>query len=439
MKKQYSALVGSLLSVGMISNAWALGGANFGNEALSARTAGQGYVGTAAQNDDPTTVYSNPAGISKLSGTQVTLGAHWENINPSYVDNADQRTRARTSNAFVPNFSATHSFADGTWGAGLSVQSPFGLETHWGGDSALRYYATDTRLRTVIITPAVSYRPVSAFSVGAGVDYFDIPVAQLDRHVSVDALNFNLGSAPSGAPDAVSSLRGDGTAWGYHAGVLVQPNDQNALGLTYHSKAKVRIDGEESISGLSGPSAGPFGFGSTNYQTAGHTDVTLPQSVQLGYALKPSLPWTWEVDAAWYHWSEERDLNVRYAETNPSRSALLNSGNPTVFNLHDEWSLATGANFKYSDFWQFRGGFWYLPHATPDANFDPAIMDLTRYGVSVGAGWNVMKNFVVDMAYSAVFTHNRSIQNSPIAPSGTYKDFASVLALNFTYRFGVKE
>jgi long-chain fatty acid transport protein len=442
MKKQFSAVAGALLlSGGFAMNSWAVGGASLANEVLSARSAGQGYVAIAGQNDDPTTVYSNPAGITKLLGTQVTLGAHWESIHPTYDADSGDRTRARPSNVIVPNFALTQSFADGQWGAGVAVESPFGLETHWGATSPLRYVATDTRLRTIIVTPAVAYKPISAFSVGVGLDYFNVPDAQLDRHVNVDLLNQGLGLGTTEGQDAVSSLRGDGSAWGYHAGVLVQPNDWNALGVTYHSKAKIRVDGTESISGLYGQSTTPFGFGTSNYQTSAYTDLTLPQSVQLGYAIKPGLPWTWEIDAAWLHWSEQRDLNVRYAETNPLRSQLLNVGNPEVLQLHDTWNVASGFNFKYSDYWQFRGGVFYEPHATPETYFSPAFMDLSRYGASVGAGWNITKYFVLDMAYTAVFFHNRDIHNNLGAGSidGTYKNFASLLALNLTYRFGQKE
>jgi long-subunit fatty acid transport protein len=97
-----------------------------------------------------------------------------------------------------------------------------------------------------------------------------------------------------------------------------------------------------------------------------------------------------------------------------------------------------------------RGGFWYEPWAIPEQNFNPAFLDLSRYGISTGFGYALTKNLGLDFAYTAVFFHNRHINNNqdsntaalallgqqPPSSDGTYKDFANLVALNFTYRFG---
>ena len=128
--------LGILLSMGMVSNSWELAKrANIGNEVPSARAAGQGYVGVAGQNEDPTVAWSNAGGITGLPGTQFTIGGHWENVNGSYENDSGEETKERVTNVVVPNMSATHTFLDGQVGFGLSVQSPFGLETHWDGNS----------------------------------------------------------------------------------------------------------------------------------------------------------------------------------------------------------------------------------------------------------------------------------------------------------------
>jgi long-chain fatty acid transport protein len=108
---------------------------------------------------------------------------------------------------------------------------------------------------------------------------------------------------------------------------------------------------------------------------------------------------------------------------------------PTPLDLRDVWSFATGVNYKATDRLQVRTGFWYEPWATPESTFGPAFMDLSRYGVSVGAGYGLTDHLSVDAAYTAVFMHNRTINNGAV-PAGTYSDFANLVALNFTYRFG---
>jgi long-chain fatty acid transport protein len=447
--------LGAFLTLNFVSKSYAIGGAFISDEVPSARAAGAGYVGVAGQNNDPTAVYTNPAAMTALQGTQLTLGAHWENIHGSYQDNSGNQTKERVTNVGVPNMSVTQSFFDGMLGAGLSVQSPYGLETYWDSNSPMRYVATDSRINLIDVTPAIAYKVNPMVSVGAGVDYFNLFNATLNRQVNVTAVNYSLANQGFGtftgpSSDASSSLSGQGTDWGYHAGLTFQPAEQHAFGITYHSKEVIRVLGSLQLSGLSGTMAGIFG--ASNYSTSVYTDLVLPQNIQLGYAFKPTKQWTIETDAAWYDWAQGRDLNFRYSETDPTRLALLTTngqGNPVSLTSRDAWSFNVGANYKLSDRWQVRSGFWYEPSALPETTFSPAYMDLSRYGLSVGGGYSITENLTVDAAYTAVFFHNRTINNNVqqsatgipdgtggAGINGTYSDFANLLALNFTYRFG---
>jgi long-chain fatty acid transport protein len=455
MQCKLRALLGVILSASMATPSFAVLGSNIANEVPSARSAGQGYVGVAGQNNDPTTAYSNPAGMTNLKGTQATIGLHFENIHPSYESDAGVETKAKTTNVAVPNFSVTQSFLDGKLGAGLSVQSPFGLESHWPGDSPMRYTATDSRLNMVEVMPAVAYQVLPMLSIGAGIKYVNAFNTQLDRHISVDTVNAALGVPTAGSPDAVSSLRGQAADWGYHAGLVLQPHEKHAIGITYHSKIDLRVNGNVTLRNLSGASAALFG--GTDYTTSAYTDLVLPSNIQFGYAFKPNGKWMFEADTTWMHWSELKDVNVRFNETNPFRQAILQTGNPSVLDLRDKWSFATGANYKATDRWQVRSGFWYVPWALSEGNFNPAFNDLTRYGLSFGTGYGITDSLVIDFAYNAVFFHSRVIHNtvgtynSGIPPggipalgvpdpnaNGTYKDFANLFALNLTYKFGQK-
>ena len=464
MKGYLQNALGLLLSCCVASNSFAVGSSFIGNDVPSARAAGAGFVGIAGQNDDPTAVYANPGAISSLKGTQVTFGSTWENIHGGYQDNSGNETKERVINAVVPDFAMTQnfqSFMDGKLTAGLSSQSPFGLQTNWDGNSPLRYVATNSKLAMVDVMPAVAYQVLPMVSIGAGVDYDNVFDAQLDKHVNNDAVNLALalkgfGAPTTGSPDAVASLRGTAASWGYHAGFVVKPSDQHAIGITYHSKVDLRVNGSETITGITGPVAQSI-FGGSTYSTSAYTDIVLPESLQIGYAFKPNKQWILEADAAWYHWSSAQDFNVRFPAATPTQQALLgNMGgttNITPLNPRDAWSMASGANYKANDRWQFRGGFWYEPSIIPEADFSPAFMDQSRYGLASGVGYAITENLTLDLSYNAIFTHNRTINNSVgttssgipatgipgVAPSpdisGSYTDFANIFAFNFTYRF----
>lgn len=444
--KRGLALAAVLMFSGSATRLHAIGAANIGNEVPSARAAGQGYVGVAAQNNDPTVAWSNPAGVIKLKGTQFAIGGHYENIHGSYETLSGSEYDAKVTHVFIPNASLTHLAMNGTIGLGITVQSPFGLETHWKGDSPLRYVATDSRLATAVLAPSMSFYLVPGLSIGGGPAYARLLNAQLDRKTQVDAINVALGGSAVGAGDGTSSLKGDGDGWGAHAGVLYEPNEHHALGATYRSKITMKAEGRVKLSGLAGTSAAVFG--GSDYSTAVSADVTLPENLQLGYAYKPNQKWTWEVNTAWYGWSKIKQLSVRYEqETNPYRLAVLNTGNPFPYQNRDAWSFATGVNYKRNDTWQYRGGFWYEPWAQAASQFTPAFMDLSRYGLSAGVGYEVTPALSIDAAYNAVFFAKRRIQNSVGASvtgnpavdiDGEYDNFANLIALNLTYRWSGK-
>src|SRR5258708_2425729 len=100
-------VLGALMSFCMFSESLAIGGSFIGNEVPSARAAGQGYVGVAGQNNDPTAVYSNPAAMTSLKGTQATFGTTFENIHGGFKNDAGTETKERVTNVGVPNFSVT--------------------------------------------------------------------------------------------------------------------------------------------------------------------------------------------------------------------------------------------------------------------------------------------------------------------------------------------
>jgi len=432
----------AIIILSIYSHVFAAGSGGLGNEVLSARALGQGAVGVAGQNDDASVAYTNPAGLTNIKGTQITLGGTWENLHGSYQSNSGNQTDLRLNDIGVPNIAISQSFMDGKIGTGLAIEAPYGLETHWPGDSSLRYIATNSTLHLLFISPAVAYQINPMVSVGVGADYVKTLDATLEKHANVDDINTALGFPTVGAPDANSVLTGKASNWGYHAGVLFQPNEQHAFGLTYHSKIKLSINGSVTLSGLTGASATVFG--GSDYSTSAYTDLFLPQNIQFGYAFKPTSQWTLEADAAWFDWYSVRDLNVRYAETNPVRLAVLTTGNPTPETWRDTWNFATGANYKFNDQLQLRGGFWYLPYVVPESTFSPALLDLSRYAITAGAGYAFTPAITLDVAYNAVFLEKRIINNNvglsstgdPRSDiSGTYNNFANLLALNLTYRF----
>ena len=462
MKTRLGSGVAALISLTMCSQAFALGTASYSSELISTRSLGQGGTGVAGTQNDPIAAYTNPAAMTALPGTQVTVGLSYANGSPKFTNDQNQVTGARATSVFVPNFGATTQLMDGKLAAGLAVVTPYGLETHFDGDSPIRYAATDARLRIVDITPSVAVKVCDGFSAGFGVDFYDALEGALEKKVDSAYINgyatFNALGGLGGAPgsiiagsaaakasnDANSRLNGTGTGWGYHAGFTIKPNEQNQIGIVYHSSVKIALSGNVQLTNLNGAVATVFG-GNT-YQSGATAPLYMPQNVQIGYAYMPNEKWNFEADVAWYDWYSARQLGVVYdAPLTANQSTILQGSNPTVFNPRKTLNFGVGANYKYSPSLQLRTGAYYQAAALPESAFDPAFADLPRYALTFGTGWSVTKDLGLDVAYNSVFFHSRHI-NAPATASdplgfannkgysGNFGSFVNILSASLSYR-----
>src|SRR5690242_7110751 len=62
-----------LMSVAVVSQAFAVGSSGFSTQMVGAKALGQGHA-FVAEADDPSAVYFNPAGMTQLKGVQMSVG-----------------------------------------------------------------------------------------------------------------------------------------------------------------------------------------------------------------------------------------------------------------------------------------------------------------------------------------------------------------------------
>src|SRR5258708_32964400 len=106
MKAQ--CLLALLLCGCLTSNAWSVGASGFSNQMVGAKAQGQGNA-FVAEADDPSAVYYNPAGMTQVPGTQLSLGtailaAHTDRTGAGVPDDAMKRQLSP-----APNFCLTSS------------------------------------------------------------------------------------------------------------------------------------------------------------------------------------------------------------------------------------------------------------------------------------------------------------------------------------------
>jgi long-chain fatty acid transport protein len=420
INKQVRVVAAAILSLGIVSQAFALDTGSYSVELISARSLGQGNTGVAGVSDDPVVSYRNPAALTALPGTQAMVNLTYANSRPTYTENTDQIPGqtgnvigARATSVLVPGIAASTLLMDGRLGFGVSTVVPYGSETHFNGDSPLRYIATDTQLKVVIVSPAIAYKINDQFSFGVGADYANIVEGALNRKLDTAALNTVLsGGFITTGSDTNSQLAGNGDGWGYHLGATYKPNEENSIGLVYHSNIKIWLNGYLQLTGLNGPAATVFG--GQNFTTNVSAPVYLPENIQLGYAFMPNKKWTFEVDAAWYDWYAARQLGVVFKDVSSqsTQGQVLASGNPEQFNTRNTLNFGAGVNYKYDDKLQLRSGAFYEGASEAESGFNPGFIDLPRYGLGCGFGYALTSTVGLDFAYEYVFYHTRYISNN---------------------------
>jgi long-chain fatty acid transport protein len=198
----------------------------------------------------------------------------------------------------------------------------------------------------------------------------------------------------------------------------------------------VKLKGILELSDLGGALQSFVFGGASQYSTSAETELTIPQNLQIGYAYKPNDKFMWEVDVARFGWSDNQNLPISYGETNTTILSAINTGNPIPLKWRSTWNVATGINYKYTDNTAYRVGFWYEPHATNEAAFNPGILDLSRLAGTVGMGYNLTSNIRVDMAYNAIFFKQRNVAPTDFnGISGSYRNFVNLATIGFTFKF----
>ena len=188
---------------------------------------GVAFAGGAASAEDASTLFFNPAGITRLDHGELQLGLNVIIPSAEFTNQGSRYNLPGTPfnglpvtgnnggdggvTAVLPNFYLTQPvFRSPTYGdlsVGVGISVPFGLETRYDTDWVGRYAAIRTKLTTADIQPTVAYRMFDRLSFGAGLD-----VQRASARLS-QAIDFGLAAqAPLGqfyaALPAILAARG---------------------------------------------------------------------------------------------------------------------------------------------------------------------------------------------------------------------------------------
>ncbi|MGE8372832.1 MAG: OmpP1/FadL family transporter [Pseudomonas putida] len=385
---------------------------------------GTGFAGRSSSADDASTVFGNPAGMSRLKREQATVGAAAV-IAKSDISGPGSNLGGETDGDMVPFVGVPMGYyvkpIDDHWSVGFGVYVPFGLVTDYGSDDAARYWGKKSHVQVVTFQPTVSYAFNDKVSIGFGP--------------TINRIEGELGSSlinpfTPGSNDGEVKIKGDDTALGYNIGILVQATDRTRVGLTYHSMVDYKLEGKTRVST---PLIGPF--------NGNKFDATLkiktPESVDLSVTHELDDQWTLYAGSTWTRWSRLEDITVQ----NDVPAPLAGSAFQTITeeqNWHDTWAHAIGASYKVNKEWVLRTGFTVDQSPTNNHDRSPRIPTGDRKVFSLGAGWSPNDDMTIDVAYSYLWEEDTKV-NQVSATKGSYQakyeNSAHGIGASLTYRF----
>ncbi|URM27454.1 outer membrane protein transport protein [Pseudomonas frederiksbergensis] len=387
---------------------------------------GTGFAGRSSSADDASTIFGNPAGMSRLKREQVTGGAALLDARTDISDASSSPNSGSNDGDMVPLVAVPMGYyvkpIDEHWAFGIGMYAPFGLVTDYENGFAGRYFGSKSEVKVITLQPTVSYAFNDKVSIGFGPTINRIE----------GTLESNL-SITQAAPDGKVKIKGDDTALGYNIGVLVQATDSTRVGLTYHSKVKYKLEGDTKVDYNVLAAVGQ----SPNQKYDASLDLTTPESVDFSVTHELNDKWTLYAGSTWTRWSRLKEITVE----NKGVPTILNGQFGTITeeqNWHDTWAHAIGASYQLNKQWVLRTGLSIDQAPTNNVDRSPRIPTGDRKIFSLGAGWSPTDDLTIDVAYSYLHEESVKINNSNNRGqtyNAKYENRANGFGVGATYRF----
>lgn len=453
-----------ILSTALLSTAVQASGYHFGTQSVNAQGTANAAAAEAA---DASTIFYNPAGLSKLDSSQISVNANI--VFPSIRYEADSATdftgipvQGSKSGKITKTTVAPHVYgaykANDDVTLGLGVYVPFGSATEYEKDSVLRHNINKLGLTTIAIEPVVAWKLNDRHSFGAGI-IAQHTSAELRKYADWGIRQKAVAKA-SGKPDAAiaATIQADGHAdvkgsdwgFGYQLAWMWDINDRARVGVNYRSKVShtLKGDAEWAADGAAAKQLwdanklAPLGY--TANEKAGVKIVT-PESLSVHGMYKVSDKADLFGDVTWTRHSRFNKAELVFEKEKSIANGKKSDRTTITPNWRNTYKVGFGGSYQISEPLQLRAGIAFDKSPVRNADYRMnSLPDGNRIWFSVGAKYQLGKNHVIDAAYSHIHINDTVYRagkasgndvDSRGASSARFKNKADILGLQYTYKF----
>ena len=373
---------------------------------------GLASAGYGARAQDASTVFTNPAGMTRLEGTQVLAGgqALWGNTRFSASSGtspglgSDNGGYVVGSDGWFPGGGgfASYSVSPGLK-LGFAVTGNFGAPLKYDNSWVGRYYVQEATLLGISLLPSIAYKVNDKLSLGASVN------ALYGIYTNQVAIN---NPAPRFG-DGRLKLDDNTWGWGLNLGLLYEVDPGTRVGLTWNSQVDLDFAAPAKFSNLAPGLASLLASrGALNAELK--VGIKVPQQAMASVFTEVNDRWALLGSIGWQQWSKFGQLQIGIDDTMNPLSLTKD------LKFKDTWHLALGAQHRLSEPWLLNFGVAY-DSAMQSGDVSPLLPVNSAWRFAVGGEQQLSKNAAWGIAAEYLYggTLDTSLQGSaPVLVGG---------------------
>lgn len=384
---------------------------------------GNAYSGQAAAAENASTIYYNPAGMTRLPGKQLAVAFTFIRPSVEFTDTGGSTAPGGLPSpggnggdaggwATVPKGYFSYQLNSQVW-LGLGVSVPFGLKTEYDAGWSGRFQSQRAELKTLDINPSVAIKVSDTLSLGAGISY-------QKAEVKVDRSTFLGVEFPT-------KINLKDKTWGFNLGALFTLSPATRIGVTYRSTMEHDFTGSVVVTGVAAPSV--------------RATAELPATISLAIAHQFNPNWELLGDLTYTRWSSIKAVPI----VATSASALGAAGTTLDtfnFQFSDTYRIGVGANWRWRDDFMLKFGGAYDKSPVEDRFRTVVFPDNDRIWLAIGGKYRMSNQAVLDFGYAHLFMKDASInqlrgvgvggQGNVV---GNYESKVDILSIQYSHAF----
>ena len=410
-------------------------GFNIYEAGARATALGGAFTATA---DDGSAIFYNAAGLSFQSGSSINLNLM--PVNPRFK--FQEATTMNGEGAFeevehksylVPGLYYTNN-SGGKVAFGVGVYAPFGLGVEWMNPETFvgGQVSYDVEIKTVYVTPAVSYKITDNLALAVGLDVAEQDLS-LEKYTPHPQQGQNaLDTHIKGTSDLNITPS---------FGLMFRPDDKLSIGVMYHHEKTMNYeDGEVTLANVDPGTVDDPSWSDQLLAGLGGSDQTisselnLPYILSLGVAYQMTPQLRGEFNYVHFGWSTFASLDMDFTED--ALDQVIH------FDYEDAWQIRFGLDYAaIPDRLNIMAGYVHDTTPQPLASVSPLLPDSDRDDYSIGiqvkeGKWDFTAAYMAVLADARTNIENGQPANHDSAyPVGSYKSMAHIFGAGIGYRF----